>query len=116
MKKGGKAAAKAADKESVNKSQMIRDIRTKNPSMKVTEIVASMKAAGHPVSQALVYQAMRAGGGKKRGRKPGSKKAVVVAKASSAGFKADLFSSLQSFVSAAGSPAKAMAILKVFCE
>lgn len=117
MKKRGKAAAKSAAEGngSVNKSELIRDMKTKNPGMKVSEIVSGMKEAGHSVSQALVYQALRAGG-KKRGRKKGTKVAAPKAVAPKAAFKADLFSSLQAFVNAAGSPSKAMSILKVFCE
>ena len=122
MKKRAKASAKSAGEGSgsVNKSALIRDMKAKNPGMKVAEIVAGMKEAGHSVSQALVYQAFRAGG-KKRGRKKGSKvaaskAAAPKAAATKAAFKADLFSALQAFVNAAGSPDKAMSILKVFCE
>jgi arginine repressor len=102
-------------KRSVNKSALIREIYTKNPNLKASEIVAQLKKDGVAVSAPLVYQTLSKAGTvkaapKKRGRKPS--KGVVVAAAK--GPSAELFAAMQAFVSAAGSLDKAIAILNVF--
>ncbi len=101
-------------KKNINKSALIKELFSKNPSWKASEIAAQMKKDGTPVSLPLVYQAIRSGAtskkvaGKKRGPKP-----KVAASAPHAN-NGDLFVSLQNFVTAAGGLDKAIAILNVF--
>jgi len=103
-------------KKKVNKSALIKEIFAKNPGWKASEIAAQMKKDGTPVSLPLVYQAIRNGttktkvAGKKRGPKP------KVASNPHAGNTVDLIASMQSFVNAAGSLEKAIAILSIFSK
>lgn len=106
-----------------NKSELIRAILAKNPAAKAPEIFALLKKDGVDVSLPLIYQTLRRNGSPKttkavkRGRKPGTSTAKVVASSSSVASPAptnDLFASMQSFVSAAGSLDKAIDILSVF--
>lgn len=103
-------------KKKMNKSELIRGIVSENPGLKAAEVVAILKKQGVVVSAPLVYQTLKKSGslsakstGKKRGRKP---KATVAAAASSS--MNDVFSTMQSFVTAAGGLDKAIAILNVF--
>jgi hypothetical protein len=112
-----------------NKSEKIRALRKKNPSIRVAEIVAQMEKEGTPVSAPLVYQALKGTGvpkkrgpkarvatsktmGTKRGPKPGVAKATVATTTPSS--NEDLFAAMQTFVNAAGSLEKAIEILSVF--
>ncbi len=100
-------------KKKVNKSALIKEVASKNPTWKASEIAAQMKKDGMVVSLPLVYQAMRGGAkkvsaGKKRGPKP---KAAAGAPSMPS---SELFSSMQSFVSAAGGLDKAIALLNIF--
>lgn len=105
-------------KKRVNKSALIRELRTKNPELSVADIVAHMSKIGNPVSTPLVYQILRTDGsakkstGKKRGRKPGSTATATVAPAKAG--TDGLFAAMQNFVNAAGGLDKAIAILSVF--
>jgi len=103
-------------KKRMNKSELIRGVVSENPGMKASEVVALLKKQGVVVSAPLVYQTLKKSGspvtksaGKKRGRKPNS----AVAAASSSSMN-DVFSTMQSFVVAAGGLDKAIAILNVF--
>ena len=75
MKKGTK-------KSGGNTSQIIRDYAAANPTLGPTQIAKDLIAQGHKAYPALVSQALRGvKSGKKpgkRGRKPGSTKAVPV--------------------------------------
>jgi hypothetical protein len=71
-------------KRKVNKSQVIRDYASANPSAGPTAIVKGLAEQGYAVSVALVSQALRnaANEPKKRGRPPKNAKAASVAVAS----------------------------------
>jgi hypothetical protein len=74
----------AKAKESVNKSQAIREAQAELPSAKAKEIVAHLEAKGITVTEGLVYQVKKIGkkkGGKKRGPKPKVMTAAPVTKA-----------------------------------
>ena len=103
-------------KKKMNKSELIRGVVSENPGLKASEVVALLKKKGVVVSAPLVYQTLKKSGspvaksaGKKRGRKPNS----TVATAASSSMN-DVFSTMQSFVTAAGGLDKAIAILNVF--
>lgn len=101
-------------KKKVNKSALIKELASKNPTWKASEIAAQMRKDGMSVSLPLVYQAIRGGAkkvtaGKKRGPKPKAAAAAGPAMPSS-----ELFSSMHSFVSAAGGLDKAIALLNIF--
>ncbi len=102
-------------KKKVNKSELIRGMIAKNPSVKAPEVLALLKKDGVAVSLPLVYQAMRKGSSTttavKRGRKSGISTAKAVASSSSTN---QLFASMQSFVDAAGGLDKAIEILSIF--
>jgi hypothetical protein len=79
---------KKGTKNSASTSQIVRDFAAKNPTMRASEIIKELTAQGHKVYPALVSQALRGAqggtkkraGGKKRGRKPGTKNKVAVVK------------------------------------
>lgn len=102
-------------KKKVNKSALVKELASKNPGWKASEIAAQMKKDGTPVSLPLVYQAIRGGAkkstvGKKRGPKP------KVAATATTTQTSDLFAAMQNFVNAAGSLEKAISILSVFSK
>ena len=99
-------------KKKLNKSELIRGMIAKNPTAKAREIVALLKSDGVAVSTPLVYQAMRqTGSPKKTSAVKRGRKASTPALPSNAN---EIFSSMQTFVNAAGSLAKAIEILSVF--
>lgn len=103
-------------KKKVNKSELIRETIAKNPTAKAPEVLALLKKDGVAVSLPLIYQAMKKNGtpktkAVKRGR---PKSGTSTAKAAASTSTNDLFTSMQSFVDAAGSLEKAIEILSVF--
>ncbi len=76
---------KKASKSSPNKSQLVREFASKNPTATVADIVKHFASMGTSISLPLAYQALKtkAKTGAKRGRKPGSSKTAVSAAAAS---------------------------------
>jgi hypothetical protein len=103
-------------RKSVNRSELIRELHTKNPSLSVAEIIAQMKKDGNPVSAPLVYQTLRkiSKGSKAPRKKPGRKPKAVTASVPATKSFDDLYATMQNFVNTAGGLDKAIEILNVF--
>jgi hypothetical protein len=111
---------KKGTKSSENKSQLIRDFATANPSLGAAEIVKALTEQGHKIYPALVSQALRgtAGGKKrkpKRGRKPGAAKATTTkVKATTASFNLENVKAAAQFVKSQGSIEDAISSIRNF--
>ncbi len=104
---------KKGTRGSENKSQMVRDYASKNPTATGPAIVKALGENGVKVSLPLVYQAMKKNGSEpkaKRGRKPGSKNKVVTSAASASG---SLLDAALALIKGAGSFEKAIETLTI---